>query len=134
MSKNSAKKRSSKTVPTFSFFFRQEVLKNCEFSIILHTVLFTVKKLDRSLSVHRLSPAWLVSPQALSAGIAAPGHETHRSLPAPLVRYAFGDLEVVGCTFRKEEHQSCRHQPNNNNLRKSILLQKKCTSFECQGI
>ena len=94
--------------------FPQEVLRNCEFSIILHTVLSTIKKLDRSLSVHRLSPAWLVSPQALFACIAAPGHETHRSLPAPLVRYAFEDLEAAGCTFRKEEHQSCGHQPNNN--------------------
>ena len=94
--------------------FPQEVLRNCEFSIILHTVLSTIKKLDRSLSVHRLSPAWLVSPQALFACIAAPGHETHRLLPAPLVRYAFEDLEAAGCTFRKEEHQSCRHQPSNN--------------------
>ena len=81
---------------------------------MLHTVYFTIKKLDRIPSVHRLSPAWLVSPQALFACIAAPGHETHRSLQAPLVRYAFEDLEVAGCTFRKEEHQSCRHQPNNN--------------------
>ena len=82
--------------------------------MILHIVHFTIKKLDRIPSVHRLSPVWLVSPQPLFACIAAPGHETHRLLQAPLVRYAFEDLEVVGCTFRKEEHQSCRHQPNNN--------------------
>ena len=108
------KNRQAKLFLLFQLF-PQEVLKNCEFSIgILHTVLSTIKKLDRSLSVHRLSPAWLVSPQALFACIAAPGHETHRSLPAPLVRYAFEDLEAAGCTFRKEEHQSCRHQPSNN--------------------
>ena len=120
------KNRQAKLFLLFQLF-PQEVLRNCEFSIILHTVLSTIKKLDRSLSVHRLSPAWLVSPQALFACIATPGHETHRSLPAPLVRYAFEDLEVVGCTFRKEEHQSCRHQPNNkkHNLKKSILLKKK---------
>ena len=81
---------------------------------MFHTVHFTIKKLDRIPSVHRLSPAWLVSPQALFACIATPDHETHRSLQAPLARYAFEDLEVVGCTFRKEEHQSCRHQPNND--------------------
>ena len=81
---------------------------------MLHTVYFTIKKLDRIPSVHRLSPAWLVSPQAFFECIAAPGHETHRSLQAPLVRYDFEDLEVVGCTFRQEEHQSCRHQPNDN--------------------
>ena len=81
---------------------------------MLHTVHFTIKKLDRIPSVHRLSPAWLVSPRALSAGISAPDHETHCSLQAQLVRYAFEDLEVVGCTFRKEELQSCRHQPNDN--------------------
>ena len=76
-----------------------------------------------------------VSPQALSAGIAAPGHETHRSLQAPLVRYAFEDLEVVECTFRKEEHQSCRHQPNNNKtLFEEVNIEKKSTLFECQGI
>ena len=58
--------------------------------------------------------------------IAAPGHETHRSLQAPLVRYAFEDLEVVGCTFRKEEHQSCRHQPNNNKtLFEEVNIEKK---------
>ena len=81
---------------------------------MLHTVHFTVKKLDRIPSIHRFSPAWLVSPQALFACIAAQDHETHCSLQAPLVRYASEDLEVVGCTFRKEEHQSCRHQPNND--------------------
>ena len=79
-----------------------------------HTVDLTVKNLHGIPSVNRLSPAWLVSPQALSADIAAPGHETRHLLQAPLVRYAFGDLEVAGCTFHKEEHQSCRHQSNNN--------------------
>ena len=66
------------------------------------------------LSVYQLPPAWLVFPQALSAGIAVPGHETHRFLQARLALLAFEDLEVPGCTFHKEEHQSCRHQPNNN--------------------
>ena len=97
-----------------TIFFQQNVLTNCELSITFHTVDLTVKNLHRILSVDRLSPAWLVSPQALSAGIAVPGHETRHLLQAPLVLHALGDLEVAGCTFHKEEHQSCKHQPNNN--------------------
>ena len=53
------------------------------------TVGSTIKMIHRHLSVHRLSPAWLVSPQDLSAGIAAPGRETHRSLQARLVLHAY---------------------------------------------
>ena len=98
------------------YFFQQSVLTNCELSTTLHTVDLTVKNLHGILSVYQLSPAWLVSPQALSAGIAVPGHETRHLLQAPLVLHAFGDLEVAGCTFHKEEHQSCKHQPNNNAL------------------
>ena len=49
----------------------------------------TIKMIHRHLSVHRLSPAWLVSSQALSAGIAVPGRGTHRSLQARLVLHAY---------------------------------------------
>ena len=53
------------------------------------TVGSTIKMIHRHLSVHRLSPAWLVSPQDLAAGIAVPGRETHRSLQARLVLHAY---------------------------------------------
>ena len=53
------------------------------------TVGSTIKMIHRHLSVHRLSPAWLVSPQDLSADIAVPGRETHRSLQARLVLHAY---------------------------------------------
>ena len=48
----------------------------------------TIKMIHWHLSVHRLFPAWLVSSQALSAGIAVPGRETQRSLQARLVLLA----------------------------------------------
>ena len=103
------------------YFFYYIFSAECSYKLriinhIAYTVDLTVKNLHRILSVDRLSPAWLVSPQALSAGIAVPGHETRHLLQAPLVLHAFGDLEVAGCTFHKEEHQSCKHQPNNNAL------------------
>ena len=116
MSRHSAKNVHCKLLLFFLLFFQQSVLTNCELSITLHTVDLTVRNLHRILSVDRLSPAWLVSPRALSAGIAVPGHETRHLLQAALVLHAFGDLEVAGCTFHKEEHQSCKHQPNNNAL------------------
>ena len=53
------------------------------------TVGSTIKMTHRHLSVHRLSPAWLVSAQDLYAGIAVPGRETHRSLQARLVLHAY---------------------------------------------
>ena len=53
------------------------------------TVGSTIKMIHRHLSVHRLSPAWLVSPQDLAAGIAVSGRETHRSLQARLVLHAY---------------------------------------------
>ena len=52
------------------------------------TVGSTIKMIHRHLSVHRLSPAWLFSPQDLSADIAVPGRETQRSLQARLVLHA----------------------------------------------
>ena len=94
---------------------------------MLHTVHFTIKKLDRIPSVLQLSPAWLVSPQALFACIAATGHETHRSLPAPLVRYAFQDLEVAGCTYfakKSTKAVDINLTTIKHNLRKSILVLK----------
>ena len=53
------------------------------------TVGSTIKMTHRHLSVHRLSPAWLVSAQDLYAGIAVPGHETRHLLQAPLVLHAY---------------------------------------------
>ena len=66
------------------------------------------------LIVHRLSSAWLVSLQDLSAGIAVPGLSTHGSSWAELAVHVFSDLEVPGRTFHKEEHQSYKHQPMND--------------------
>ena len=59
-----------------------------ELSMIWCSFGSTIKMIHWHLSVHRLFPAWLVSSQALSAGIAVPGHETHRSLQARLVLLA----------------------------------------------
>ena len=53
------------------------------------TVGSKIKMTHRHLSVHRLSPAWLVSAQDLYEGIAVPGRETHRSLQARLVLHAY---------------------------------------------
>ena len=64
--------------------------------------------------VHRLYPAWLVSLQDLSAGIAVPGLLGRDSSSVELAVHVFSDLEVRGCTFHKEAHQSYKHQPMNN--------------------
>ena len=64
--------------------------------------------------VHRLSLAWLVSCQDLSAGIAVPGLLRRDSSSVELAVHVFQDLEVAGCTFHKEAHQSYKHQPMNN--------------------
>ena len=53
------------------------------------TVGSTIKMIHRHLSVHQLSPAWLVLLQDLSAGIAVPGRETQRSLQARPVLHAY---------------------------------------------
>ena len=81
----------------------------------MHTIDFTIKMLHRNSSIHQLFPAQLVSYQDLSAGIAVSGHETSRLGQALIVLHALEDLEVAGCTSHKEEHQSYRHQPDNNN-------------------
>ena len=57
-------------------------------SMIWCTVGSTIMMIRWHLSVHRLFPAWLVSPQALSAGIAGPGREAHCSLQTRLVLLA----------------------------------------------
>ena len=59
-----------------------------ELSMIWCSVGSTIKMIHWHLSVHQLFPAWLVSSQALSAGIAVPGRETRRSLSARLVLLA----------------------------------------------
>ena len=59
-----------------------------ELSMIWCSVGSTIKMMHWHLSVHRLLPAWLVSSQALSSGIAVPGRETQRSLQARLVLLA----------------------------------------------
>ena len=64
--------------------------------------------------VHRLYPAWLVSLQDLSAGIAVPGLLGRDSSSVELAVRVFSDLEVRGCTFHKEAHQSYKHQPMND--------------------
>ena len=61
--------------------------------------------------IHRLSPAWLVSLQGLSAGIAVPGLLTRGSSSTKLARHAFQDLGVRECTFRTIKHQSYKHRP-----------------------
>ena len=61
--------------------------------------------------IHRLSPAWLVSRQDLSAGIAVPGLLTRGSSSAKLARHAFQDLGVPGCIIRTIKHQSYKHRP-----------------------
>ena len=61
--------------------------------------------------IHRLSPAWLVSLQDLSAGIAVPGFLTRGSSSTKLARHAFQDLGVPECTFRTIKHHSYKHQP-----------------------
>ena len=61
--------------------------------------------------IHRLSPAWLVSLQDLSAGIAVPGLLTRGSSSTKLARHAFQDLGVPECTFRTIKHQSYKHRP-----------------------
>ena len=59
-----------------------------ELSMIWCSVGSTIKMMHWHLAVHRLLPAWLVSSQALSSGIAVPGRETQRSLQARLVLLA----------------------------------------------
>ena len=59
-----------------------------DLSMICCSVGSTIKMIHWHLSVHRLFPAWLVSSQALSAGIAVPGRETQSSLRARLVLLA----------------------------------------------
>ena len=59
-----------------------------ELSMIWCSISSTIKMIHWYLSVHRLFPAWLVSSQALSEGIAVPGRETQRSLSARLVLLA----------------------------------------------
>ena len=59
-----------------------------ELSMIWCSVVSTIKMIHWHLPVHRLFRAWLVSSQALSAGIAVPGRETQSSLRARLVLLA----------------------------------------------
>ena len=61
--------------------------------------------------IHRLSPAWLVSLQGLSAGIAVPGFLTRGSSSTKLAQHAFPDLGVPECTFRTIKHHSYKHPP-----------------------
>ena len=49
--------------------------------------------------IHRLSPAWLVSLQDPSAGIAVPGLLTRGSSSAKLARHVFQDLGVPNAHF-----------------------------------
>ena len=80
--------------------------------ILLTTNIFPTYLIDvtQFQIIHRLSPAWLVSLQDLSAGIAEPGLLTRGSSSAKLALRDFQDLEVPGCTFRTIEHQSCKHR------------------------
>ena len=80
---------------------------------LLTTNIFTKYLMDvtQLRIIHRLSPAWLVSLQDLSAGIAVPGLLTRGSSSTKLARHAFQDLGVRECTFRTIKHHSYKHQP-----------------------
>ena len=81
--------------------------------ILLTTNIFPTYLIDitQLRIIHRLSPAWLVSLQDLSAGIAVPGLLTRGSSSTKLARLAFQDLGVPECTFRTIKHQSYKHPP-----------------------
>ena len=78
--------------------------------------------------IHRLSPAWLVSLQDLSAGIAVPGLLTRGSSSTKLARHAFQDLGVRECTFRTIKHQSYKHRPKK--IRKKLSLRLRNLYFD----
>ena len=84
------------------YFYQRNVLTNCEQSITLHTVDLTVKNLHRIPSVDLLSPAWLVLLQALSEGIAVPGHETRHLLQAHLFFTPSGIWKLPDAYFTKK--------------------------------
>ena len=93
---------------------------------MLHTVYFTIKKLARIPSVHRLSPAWLVSPQALFECIAAKGHEAHRSLQAHLFVTILRIWKLSDAHFAKKSTKAVDINLTTikHNLRTSILLKR----------
>ena len=80
---------------------------------LLTTNIFTKYLMDvtQLRIIHRLSPAWLVSLQDLSAGIAVPGLLTRGSSSTKLARHAFQDLGVSECTFLTIKHHSYKHRP-----------------------
>ena len=80
---------------------------------LLTTNIFTKYLMDvtQLRIIHRLSPAWLVSLQDPSAGIAVPGLLTRASSSTKLARHAFQDLGVPECTFRTTKHHSYKHPP-----------------------
>ena len=76
--------------------------------------------------IHRLSAAWLVSLQDLSAGIAVPGFLTRGSSSTKLARHAFQDLGVPECTFRTIKHQSYKHRPKKIRKNNWVYVWERC--------
>ena len=97
---------------------------------LLTTNIFTKYLMDvtQLRIIHRLSPAWLVSLQDLSAGIAVPGLLTRGSSSTKLARHAFQDLGVRECTFRTIKHQSYKHRPKK--IRKKLSLRLRNLYFD----
>ena len=92
--------------------------------ILLTTNIFPTYLIDitQLRIIHRLSPAWLVSLQDPSAGIAVPGLLTRGSSSTKLARLAFQDLGVPECTFRTIKHQSYKHRPKKIGKKLSLRL------------
>ena len=74
--------------------------------------------------IHRLYPAWLVSLQDLSAGIAVPALLTRGSSSEKLARHAFQDLGVLGCTFRTIKHQSYNYRTKKIGKKNEFTFEK----------
>ena len=96
---------------------------------LLTTNIFTTYLMDvtQLRIIPRLSPAWLVSLQDLSAGIAVPGLLIRGSSSTKLARHAFQDLGVRECTFRTIKHQSYKHRPKK--IRKKIEFTVEKSKF-----
>ena len=94
--------------------------------ILLTTNIFPTYLMDvtQLRIIHRLSPAWLVQLQDLSAGIAVPGLLTRGSSSTKLARHAFQDLGDPECTFHTTKHHSYKHRSKKKQEKKLSLRLK----------